>query len=165
MRRLLAPLLASVLTALVVAPASTASAGPTQGGFASDNVEYAGFIPFEAGTAIGARVIGKHLFVTSWKSFSIYDVADPLNPVRLSTTPFGFQFENEDVDTNGKIMLFSESTPVNRLHVWDIEDKTNPVEVATIAGAGNHTATCVLKCKYAYGSSGAVVDLRNPSKA
>jgi hypothetical protein len=157
-------LLAAALAALVIVP-TVASAGPTQGGFASDNVEYAGFIPFEAGTAIGARVIGKFLYVTTWKSFSIYDVSDPLNPQRLSTTPFGFQFENEDVDTNGKIMLFSESIPVNRLHVWDIEDKTNPVEIATIAGAGNHTASCLLRCKYAYGSSGAVVDLRNPAKA
>ena len=156
-------LLAAALAALTIIPA-TASAGPTQGGFASDNVEYAGFIPFEAGTAIGARVIGKYMYVTSWKSFSIYDVSDPLNPVRVSTTPFGFQFENEDVDTNGKIMLFSEQLPQNRLHVWDIEDKTNPVEIAVLPGAGNHTATCILKCKYAYGSSGAVVDLRTPSK-
>lgn len=165
MKRLLSLLVTCALAALAVAPATTASAGPTQGGFASENVEYAGFIPFEAGTAIGARVIGKHMFVTSWRSFSIYDVSDPLNPVRLSTTPFGFEFENEDVDTNGKIMLFSESTPQNRLHVWDVEDKTNPVEVAVIPGAGNHTTSCILRCRYAYGSSGAVVDLRNPAKA
>ena len=33
-------------------------------------------------------------------------------------------------------MLFSESLPQNILHVWDVEDKTNPVEIATLAGAG-----------------------------
>ena len=160
MKRLLAAFVASAL----IASAGVAGAGPTAGGFASDNVEYAGFIPFEAGTAIGARVIGKYMYVTTWKAFSIYDVSDPLNPVRLATEPFGFQFENEDVDTNGKIMLFSESTPINRLHIWDIEDKSNPVEVAVVPGAGNHTSSCILKCKYSYGSSGAVTDLRNPAK-
>ncbi len=140
-----------------------ASAGPSAGGNSSDNVEFVQFIPFEVGTATGARVIGDYLYVTSWKSFSIYDVKDPLNPVRLSTTPFGFKFENEDVATNGKIMIFSEELPQASVHVWDVEDKANPEEIASIPG-GQHTMSCLLDCKWLYGSDGNIVDLRNPAK-
>ena len=142
-----------------------AGAGPTQGGFTSDNVEYVTHVPFEIGTATGARVIGKYLYVTSWKSFSIYDVSDPMNPTLVGRpVPFGFKFENEDVATNGKIMLFSEQLPQNILHVWDVEDKSNPVQIAELPGGGGHTQSCVFECKYAYSSTGTIVDLRDPTK-
>ncbi|MGH2748630.1 MAG: LVIVD repeat-containing protein, partial [Actinomycetota bacterium] len=141
-----------------------AGAGPTAGGFASDNVEYVGYVPFQVGTATGAKVVGKFLYVTSWREFSIYDVSDPTSPELLSTTPFGFKFENEDVATNGKIMLFSETIPQQILHIWDVEDKTNPVEIATLGdGAGDHTTDCLLNCNFAYGSEGTVTDLRDPA--
>ena len=158
-------ILAAVVAPLMLAGLAPAYSAPSQGGFASDNVEYVDFLPFEVGTATGASIYGKFMIVTSWKAFSIYDISDPTAPERLSTTPFGFKFENEDVATNGKIMLFSESLPGNELHVWDVEDKTNPVEIATVPNAGDHTASCILKCKWAYGSDGSIVDLRNPAKA
>ena len=151
------------LAGLLTAGLPAAKAGPSAGGVSSDNVEWVQHIPFEVGTATGARVIGKYLYVTSWKTFSIYDVSDPLAPVRVSTTPFGFAFENEDVATNGDIMIFSEELPLARVHVWDVEDKTNPVEIATIDG-GEHTMSCILRCKWLYGSDGGIVDLRNPLK-
>lgn len=151
------------LAGLLTAGLPAAKAAPNQGGVSSDNVEFVQHIPFEVGTATGARVIGKYMYVTSWKSFSIYDVSDPLAPVRVSTTPFGFAFENEDVATNGRIMIFSEELPLARVHVWDVEDKTNPVEIATIDG-GEHTMSCILDCKWLYGSDGGIVDLRNPLK-
>lgn len=156
--------IALLAACLMLVPGLGATAGPSQGGLSSDNVEFMTFVPFEVGTATGAHIFGKNLVVTSWKSFSIYDISDPANPVRLSTTPFGFKFENEDVSTNGKIMLFSESIPGNALHVWDIEDKTNPVLIASVQGAGNHTTSCILNCKWAYGSEGTITDLRNPQK-
>ena len=160
--------LGAIIAALVL-PLSTlqsAGAGPTEGGITSDNVEYVAHVPFQVATATGAKVVGKYLYVTSWREFSIYDVSDPLSPELLSTTPFGFKFENEDVATNGQIMLFSETIPQQVLHVWNIEDKTNPVEIATVGdGAGDHTADCILDCKYSYGSEGSVVDLRDPAKA
>lgn len=142
-----------------------APAGPTAGGYASDNVTYVGFVPFEIGTATGASRYEDFLVVTSWRSFSVYDISDPTSPTLLTTVPFGFKFENEDVATNGKIMLFSEEAPGDALHVWDVEDATNPVEIATVAGAGNHTATCIFRCAFSYGSDGALVDLRVPDKA
>ncbi|MDQ4024917.1 MAG: hypothetical protein M3217_05420 [Actinomycetota bacterium] len=159
MRRIFWLMAVSVL-ALSAAPVA---AGPSAAGLSSDNVEYVSTVPLETGLPTGARLVGSYLYVAGAKSFSIYDVSDPLAPERLSTVPFGFEFENEDVDTNGKIMLFSEQLPVNRLHVWDVEDKTNPVEIGTLPGAGNHTATCISNCRYAYGSSGAVVDLEDPT--
>lgn len=150
---------------LLLAGVPTAAAGPSEGGISSDNVEYVGFVPFEAGTATGSHVFGKYLYVTTWRSFSIYDISKPESPELVSLTPFGFRFENEDVATDGKIMLFSEEAPADELHVYDVEDKSNPVEIATVAGAGNHTATCILRCRYSYGSDGDIVDLRDPVKA
>ena len=145
-----------------------ANAGPGPQGISSDNVEQVTFLPFEAGTATGANFFhqGKDHFmiVTSWKNFNIYNINDPASPELVSTVPFGFQFENEDVATNGEIMLFSESLPNNILHVWDIEDVTNPVEIAQVEGAGQHTTSCILNCTWAYGSNGAITDLRNPAK-
>ena len=118
-------------------------------------------VPFEVGTATGARtfkVKGKeYLLVTSWKSFSIYDLKDPLNPALVGTpTPFGFKFENEDVSTNGRIMLFSEELPSNILHVWDIQNLAAPREIATLAGSGGHTHSCIFDCKYSLGRNGVI---------
>src|SRR5688572_16469520 len=36
-----------------------AAAGPSAGGLSSDNIEFITHVPFEVGTATGARVIGK----------------------------------------------------------------------------------------------------------
>ncbi len=141
-----------------------AGAGPSVGGLTSDNVEWVDYVPFNVGTASGAKIIGKHMYVTSWHNFSIYDVSDPLAPEELSTTPFGFKFENEDVDGNDKIMIFSEELPLASVHVWDVEDKSNPVELAVLDGAGQHTMSCLENCKWLYGSDGNIVDLRNPAE-
>lgn len=168
MKRALAAV-ASAALVLVGTPSTgviSAVAGPSQGGISSDNVTYVAFVPFEVGTATGLSTFGKkdaYMVITGWKSFSIYDISNPEAPVRISTTPFGFAFENENVSTDGKIMLFSETTPQSILHIWDIEDKTNPVEIAALAGAGEHTMSCILKCKWGYGSSGGIVDLRDPT--
>ena len=158
--------LAAVLGLFVGALPNGATAGPGPQGVSSDNIEQVTFLPFEAGTATGADFFtqgkDRYMIVTGWKTFSIYDINDPANPQIVGQpVPFGFQFENEDVSTNGSIMLFSESLPRNILHIWSIEDVTNPVEVSTVAGAGQHTTSCILNCKWAYGSSGAITDLRD----
>ncbi|MDQ3952796.1 MAG: hypothetical protein M3279_07530 [Actinomycetota bacterium] len=160
MRRLLS-LLAAAALAMTLTPAS---AGPSAGGVSSDNVEHVQFVPFEVGTATGARVVGKYLYVTSWKSFSIYDVSDPASPVRMSTTPFGFKFENEDVATNGDLLIFSEELPLPAVHIYDVEDKSNPTLITSLDGAGQHTMSCLLDCKWLYGSDGNIVDLRDPAQ-
>lgn len=158
---------------------SPAEAGPSQGGLASENVEYVGSIPFEQSTSTGVGIVGKYMYLTSWKNISIYDLSDPTSPQQLSTRPIGFRFENEDVPTNNKILLFAEQLPgmattgercggqpacrQTLLHVWDVRDKTNPVEIATLAGSGSHTAECILSCKFSYGSGPEhIVDLTDP---
>ena len=151
----------AVLSTLVIAgPAST---GPTLGGLASDNVTYVTTVPFEAGGALtGARVVGDHLYVAGARSFSIYDVSVPAAPELLSVTPTGPQFPNEDVDTNGEILLVSNEVGAT-LQVWDVENKATPALLAEVEDVDDHTFTCVLDCSWAYGSRGAIVDLRDPA--
>ncbi len=155
--------LAVFFVAALLLAGAPAGAGPTAGGYSSDNVEWIDYVPFDLGTASGAKIIGKHMYVTSWRNFSIYDVSDPLSPALLTTVPFGFYFENEDVDGNNKIMIFSEELPQSRLHIWDVEDKTNPTELAVLNGAGQHTMSCLQNCKWLYGSDGYIIDLRDPA--
>ena len=160
------------LVGLLVGALPGANAGP-QDGWNSDNVEYIKHVPFEVGTATGAKVVGKFLYVTSWKDFSIYGIEDPENPELLSKTLFaedtgdegtGFRFENEDVATNGKILVFSQQLPVAHLFVYDVEDKSNPVLIGHLTEGGAHTAECLLDCKWLYGSNGNIWDLRDPTK-
>jgi hypothetical protein len=155
--------LAALLSLLTLAVSAAAVAGPTGGGFTVGKVEYVKTFPFDT-TAMSARKVGDHFFVLSMKTFSIYDVSKPLDPSLVSTTPLGFDFPAEDVDTNGKILLVSEQVPRGILHVWDVRDKAMPVKLAELAGAGDHTMTCVLDCKWGYGANGTIVDLRKPGK-
>jgi hypothetical protein len=150
--------------ALVGAALLVGQAGAT--GIASSNVEYITTVPFDAGLASSARLVGHHLFVGGSKTLSIYDVSEPEAPVRVSTTFTGVQFPNEDIDTNGRILVMMDQTVEKKLHVWDVEDKAAPVELASLEMPPpvDHTFTCVLDCRYAYGSRGHIVDLKNPAK-
>lgn len=163
MKRLLGVIAA---VALFIQPFSGASGAPTQGGIASDNIEYAGFVPFEQATSTGVSIQGKWMYLTSWKNISIYDISDPVNPVQTAMLPVGFMFENEEVavSPDGSFLMFSESLPNDILHIYDVEDKTNIVPVATVDGAGDHTTSCILKCTYALGSDGSLTDLRTPGE-
>ena len=155
--------LGAVWVLMLMAPAT--GAAPTAGGLASDNVTYVSTVPFEVGAALtGARLVGNHLYVAGARSFSIYDVSDPEAPVLESITPTGPQFPNEDVDTNGRILLISNQQVGATLQVWDVEDKVAPVLLATMENMRDHTFTCVLRCRYAYGAGGSIVDLRKPAK-
>ncbi len=169
MKRRLALLagLAALVGGVLPGALTSASAGPTEGGFTSDNVDYVKFVPFEVGSATGARKVGDLLFVTSWKNYSIYDVKDPLNPKIIGTPhPVGFAFENEDVsvDSKHKYLVFSETLPQNRLHVFDLQSLENPREIATVSGAANHTMSCIFDCRYLWGSTGKVIDMKRPDQ-
>ena len=169
MKKLVLILTCIGLLAYGLMPAMTASAGPSAGGYSSDNIEWVTHVPFNGPTATGANFFNhgkdKYMVVTSWHNFAIYDINDPASPQLVGEPEqFGFKFENEDVATNGEIMLFSETLPQGNLHVFNIEDVTNPVLLTTVAGAGDHTTECVLDCKWAYGSEGTITDLRNPEK-
>ena len=149
------------VAALIAGGAMPRSAGAT--GFASPNVQYVTTVPFEAGAPTGARLLGDHLYVAGAKSFSIYDVSDPVAPELLSITPVGFQFANEDVDTNGEVLIMSADNQIRKLFVWDVRDKAKPVKLAELEDMRDHNFACVLDCKWAYGSKGTIVDLREPA--
>ena len=154
-----------VMTAVLglVRPAAS-GAEPGVGGVTSGPIEYLTTVPFDAGTAQVTRLVDDTLFLASWRHISIYDVSDPLTPQLLGHAPTGFQFPAERMDTNGKILIIGEEMPVPRLHVWDVSDPTAPFERAVLDGAGDHTFACVLDCRWAYGSFGTIVDLRDPDQ-
>lgn len=167
-----AAVLLITLVALMI-PALGATARPADvavGGLSEGPIEYVKTVPFDGGAAQVAEKVGDHLYVTSWKALSIYDVSDLLNPVHISTIPTGFQFPAERMDTNGKILIIGEQTPLfeidsplYRLHVFDVSDPAAPVEIAVLGGTKDHTFVCVLDCRWAYGSHGTIVDLRDPA--
>ena len=168
--RKLAGLLAVVALTMSMAPIPGAQAGPGPHGVTSDTVEHVDFIPFEVGTATGANFFSKgkddYMVITSWQDFSIYDINDPEAPALVGDpVPFGFKFENEDVATERQDHAVLRVAPARPSpHLGHRGQVTNPVEIAVLDGAGDHTTSCILKCKWAYGSEGAITDLRNPAK-
>ncbi len=163
-------LVASVLF-VVPGTASSATAGPGPGYFATDNVEWLGNIPLNTDSA-GARILGNYLYVTEDRGLTIYDISDPQLP-----KPTGFHplpqmpyFTEEDVDTNGKILLiggYGDLTdgiaPINNLFVFDVTNKSLPTLIGRVQGGDAHTISCVLDCTWAYASNGRIIDLRNPA--
>lgn len=155
-----------LLSSVALLTQGTLPSGATATGFASPNVEHLGTVAFDAGGASGAKLVGRYLYVGGFKTLSIYDVRNPEAPARLSTVFSGIQFPNEDIDTNGRILLMMDQAVEGVLHVWDVEDKAAPFELAKIKlpGAVDHTFTCVLDCRYGYGSRGHIVDLKDPAQ-
>jgi hypothetical protein len=159
---------AALLVAALVVPAGSSSAAPdweaVPGGWVSGPVQYVKTLPIDAGGGVGAVRSGKHLFVTTFRSFSIYDVSDPTDPQLLSTTPSPAHVFNEQPDTNGKVLILTRDYPDTTLEVWDVTDKAVPAKLADVPlSKPDHMWTCVLRCRYAYGGRGTIVDLRNPS--
>ena len=148
-----------IALAAVVAPLP-GNAQPTPG-FASDNIEWLGNVPLHADTA-GAHLLGGYLYVTSSHELTIYDARVPESPTLLSTLPIPQQpyFAEEDVDTNGKVLLIGT---LGSLLVFDVRDKSRPALLGTLQDGDEHTVTCVLDCTWAYGSYGEIVDLRDPT--
>ncbi len=168
MRRLVLGLAALALIPL----GGTVNAQPAEPGpgyFASADVEWITVMPLETDSP-GARLKGKYFYITTSHGLAIYDVSVPTAPVQVGILPLlqTPQFGEEDVDTNGKILLISggnstASPTGGALHVIDVEDKSNPTVLSVLPGVDEHTISCILKCKFAYGSGGVIVDLRDPA--
>jgi hypothetical protein len=106
---------------------------------------------------------------------SIYDISDPAAPALVSTTPFAIdapaggdatRVENEDVPTNGKVLIFSAGftgAGDDDVYIYNVEDKSNPALLSISTGWSQHTMSCVLNCKWLYGSGGVIVDIRDPA--
>ena len=129
----------------------------------SPNVEYVPTVPPEAGTWTTGKLHGDYFYASGMKSFTIYDVSNPESPQLVSHTPTGVQFINEDIDTNGEILLVTDERLRGILQIWSVEDKSNPVKLAELEGMVDHTFACVLDCTWAYGGGGDIVDLRDPA--
>jgi LVIVD repeat-containing protein len=150
-----------VALALALVPAGAARA-QIPGGLTSGNVRFVKNFARHSDTA-GGRLVGDYYYVTTERDLSIYDVKDPKNPVLVGNTLLAFPgeptFTEEDPDTNGKVLVVSNTDTL----IYDVSDKTHPNLIGRLAGLDQHTMSCVLDCKWVYGSAGAIVDLRDPT--
>lgn len=166
MRRLLAAVAAALLAAVPARAGTAADDGPSPGGISSDNVEWLAHVPFSAPSGSGGRLVGRYFYAVDSTKLTIYDTKDPLNPsiVGALDNPHEPIFTREDIDTNGKILLLpSFDLVAGPLDIVDVEDKSNPRVIATVANGSEHTFSCVLDCTYAYGSEGTIIDLTDPT--
>ena len=156
------------------APAATVD-GPSAGGLSSDNVEWLAHIPLSI-DGVGGRVVGRYFYTNDQNKIMIFDLEDPVNPEMVGVLPMPQEwlYSREDIDTNGKIMIVPNTvtasadgqvTPgLNAAYVIDVEDKTNPTIIGKAVGGAQHTLSCILDCKWAYGSDGMILDLRKPTE-
>ncbi|MDQ3983116.1 MAG: hypothetical protein M3271_10605 [Actinomycetota bacterium] len=172
---LAAALLMAVAGAAQAAPDGAADLGPSAGGISSDNVEFIRNIPLSI-DGVGGLVVGKYFYTNDQNKVMIFDVSDPLNPQMTGFVPMPQEvlFSREDIDGNGDILVVPNTVipnpgeepgrQVGATYIIDVEDKTNPTIVAQANGSAQHTMSCILDCKWAYGSDGNILDLRNPTK-
>ena len=104
-RRLVA--LTAVLIAAAAAPASAQVGGDY---ISSENVTLLKSVK-PAGDGVGARIVGKYLYVTSTKDLEIFDITNPEDPQMVGSLTVNVEFENEEVPTNGKLLGISGQTP------------------------------------------------------
>jgi len=165
-------LTASPVPASPIGDPGVVGSGPGPGHFTSDNVQWISVNPRHTGSS-GGRLHEGHFYVTDPRGVYIYDVTDPASPVlkgsllvhQSSTMAVLGQ---EDPDTNGEILLIDAIDPnaANngaRMLVIDVKDKTAPKVIGSVA-VTDHTWTCVADCTYAYGRTGSIVDLTNPTQ-
>ncbi|MFN2525628.1 MAG: LVIVD repeat-containing protein [Actinomycetota bacterium] len=162
----------ALLVSLCLFAFPAARAGPSAGGISSDNVEWLAHIPLAMGTAEGGRILDGYFYVTTnQQGLLIFDVRKPSSPQLVGRLPLPHVTENEDVPTNGHILLMSQlgdasatgaRVPVSTLYVVDVSEKSNPTVIATVPGAGDHTYECLFNCSWAYSAKGFIVDLRKP---
>ncbi len=159
MRKLLVLLTATMLATSTLAVGGPAGAGPSGGGLSSDNVEWIRHIPISI-DGVGGRVVGRYFYTNDQNKVMIFDLKDPLNPVMTDFYPMPQEWllSREDIDTNGKIMVVPN---LGSLYILDVEDKSNITLIGETNG-GQHTQSCILDCKWAYGSDGNIHDLRDP---
>jgi hypothetical protein len=167
----------AALGLMAAALAAPAAGGPTTGGLATDNVEHVKHIPL-AQNGVGGRLIGDYFYMNDQNKVMVFDVADPLDPQMVGFVPMPqeWQFSREDLDGNGEILVVPNTasgqndgniqteSAANAVYIIDVEDKTNPTIISKVPGAAQHTFSCVLDCKWAWGSGGNIIDLRNPAK-
>ena len=165
----------AALLALLAPADARAQSGMSQGGVSSENVEWLDHHEDTLGVAEGGRLVGSTFFMTNNNQglFS-YDVSKPESPRKLDHLVLAHAAENEDVATNGRILLLSQLGDVYHLsdgvarqghwlNVIDVRDPANMTVIAKVDGGGDHTWDCVLDCTWAYSATGQILDLRDPT--
>ncbi|HEV2754974.1 MAG TPA: hypothetical protein VG318_04275 [Actinomycetota bacterium] len=118
---------------------------------------------FGAGGVIrGAALENGYLYVATTNSLSVYDASNPSEPELLATRPTPRIIHGELISTGGELLLLNGGLVGGGLDVWNVEDKSNPVLAGSLEGIGDEHFSCLLECRWAYGSAGSVVDLRDP---
>jgi hypothetical protein len=142
---------------------------------ATDNVEFLGRFPEHFGTA-GGRMVGDRFYLTDPRGVFVYDTSVPEEPVLLGSLALpqsgtAAALAQEDPDTDGRILLVDAIDPEAGsasagLKVVDVSDPT-AMQVIGSAPVADHTWTCVSTatngCAYAYGRTGYIVDLTDPT--
>jgi hypothetical protein len=142
---------------------------------ATDNVEFLGRFPEHAGTA-GGRLLEDRFYLTDPRGVFVYDASAPADPQLLGSlllpqSETGVALAQEDPDTDGDILLVDAIDPAAptafpQLQVVDVSDPTD-LRVIGTAPVADHTWTCVSTptdgCAYAYGRTGYIVDLTDPT--
>ena len=140
--------------------------GQAQSTDAAGQVELVGI--FHAGGEIrGAVIHDGYIYVSTPDRLSIYSFEDPANPELVSMVPSPRLIHGELLSTNGELLLLNEQaaiTSYRTVDVWDVEDKSNPKLVGTIPSIPDEHMSCILDCKWAYGSEGTILDLRDRTK-
>lgn len=154
-------LLTSCVGVLLGASPNSGTWRPGPGGFTSGSLSYVKTIPLETG-AFDAVRHDDLLYVAAQRSFTIYDISDPEHPDALHREPVVNSL-GEHPSTNGEILLMANDM-FGELLIWDVSDPTDPEPLATHKPTrGDHIWECVADCRYAYGSHGTIVDLRDPA--
>ena len=157
--------LASILPAGAAQPPTAGAPAAAGGALGSKNVEFVANIPDVP--AIGARRVGNLIYMTTSQGLRIYDISLGI-PVLQGAFELP-HWENEDVDTNGKILLIAEDNYVGfgtMLWIFDVSNPHAPLLLSRLDVPSAHTATCINNCTYVWlgGAFGRVnvVDIRNP---
>lgn len=116
--------------------------------------------------AAGGALVGGYFYITTERDLTIYDVSAPEAPrevgsLLLAPDALGqYYFTEENPETDGRVLLLSNGATTQ---VVDVRDKAAPKLIGSVGSNDQHTISCVLDCTWAYGSNGAVVDLRDPA--
>jgi hypothetical protein len=160
---------AAVLAAMAMT--GTAQAAPVAPpAVKSDNVTWRATL--DEPLAISARFSRGHMFLSTLRGLSVYDVRDPRAPRKVGSLDLP-HFENEDVDLHGDVLLISNDPAEGQgvLFTIDISDPAAPkvlgsVDTGNAADGLGHTASCIQACRFAYLAGGPngidVYDLTDP---
>ena len=140
------------------------SAGPSAGGISTDNVEFIRNIPLST-NGVGGRIIDGWFYTNDQNKIMIFDISTPEDPALTGVLPMPQEWllSREDLDGNGEILVVP-NTVTGVLYIVNVEDKSNPTIIAELSGGQSHTTSCILECRWAYNSNGAIIDLRDPAK-